>query len=251
MTPGFPEALFEALAAELDAELHLETTISGPDPSDDPFADGRYDLGWVCSTSYIGLELEARSPSVKLVGVAWVPDDPDNEGLPVYFGDVVVAADSPARSLSDLRGSAIGCNDPVSLSGHHALRWAIDDLDPTSSDRFASLRFTGGHQQSLDQVVSGQLDAAVVDSVVRRGRSRVDANVAGLRVIERLGPWPVQPLVAHADLADEQMDAVRNAILDANNNLHIQHLMRDAALSHFVEVTPDHYDPVRARLSRF
>ena len=149
MTPGFPVTLFEALAAEIGAELHLVQTQSGPSPDEDPFRDGRFDLGWVCSTSFVDLNLRSEVPSVQLAGVAWIPDDPDSGGRPCYFGDVLVAADSGFERLDDLAGCRIGCNDPISLSGHHALRFTLQarGYDP---DTFAELAFTGGHHASLD-----------------------------------------------------------------------------------------------------
>jgi len=82
LTPGYPVALFEALAEHLGVELDLETGRSGPDPV----------------------------------------DDPDAEDRPVQFSDVIVRADSEDQSLDDLAGRRIGCNDPASLSGCHALR---------------------------------------------------------------------------------------------------------------------------------
>ncbi|MFP5488789.1 MAG: phosphate/phosphite/phosphonate ABC transporter substrate-binding protein, partial [Acidimicrobiia bacterium] len=202
MSPGFPATLFEVVGEAIGAEVHFETETSGPPPGDDPFRDGRYDLGWICSTSFVDLALRSERPSVRLAGVGWVPDDPDAAGRPVYFGDLVVRADSPARSLADLRGCRIGCNDAISLSGHLALRFAIDELGEQPVG-FAELVFTGGHHASLDALVAGELDACVVDSVVRTGRSCSDPAVAGLRILERLGPWPVRPLVARADLGDE------------------------------------------------
>ena len=244
MTPGFPPSLFDAIAARLDADLHLETEMSGPTPGTDPFAEGRFDLGWICSTSYVDLALRSARPSIRLAGVAWVPIDPDADGRPVYFGDVVVRADSPLETLLDLRGRLIGCNDPISLSGHHALRFELERLgeDP---DTFANLHFTGGHHRSLDLVVAGEIDVAVVDSVVRIGRSRHDADVAGLRVVDRLGPWPVQPLVASATLPEGQRLAVSDALLTPAAHVALRPELEAAALSRLVAVDESHYDPVR------
>ena len=104
MSPGFPESLFELLAKRMDVELHFETETSGPPADVDPFRDGTFDLGWICSTSFVDLALRNDRPSVRLAGVAWVPDDPDSDGRPVYFGDLVVAADSDVDSLADLAG---------------------------------------------------------------------------------------------------------------------------------------------------
>ncbi len=249
MTPGFPVSLFEAIAEAVDAELALISDMSGPAPGSDPFADGTFDLGWICSTSFVDLALRTSTPSVKLAGIGWAPSDAACAGRPVYFSELVVPANSDARSLSDLRGTRIGCNDPVSLSGHYALRFAIDDLGE-SADLFAELVFTGGHMRSLERVAGGQLDAAVVDSIVL-ARSRQGSGPADqLRVIDRLGPWPVQPLVARNDLTQETIEHVRAALLDANRDPRMQQELQLAALDGFVETTPNHYATVREAMVR-
>lgn len=236
------------MADAMGADLHLVTDRSGPDPADDPFAAGRFDLGLICSTSYVGLGLGAPTPSVRLAGVAWVPDDPDNDGRPVYFGDLVVRPGTTADSLADLAGARIGCNDHVSLSGHYALRWAAADagLDP---DTFARLHFTGGHHRSLELLLAGELDAAVVDSVVRISAARTDPAVAALRIVDRLGPWPTQPLVARSGLDDASLTDARNGLLAAARRPELAGLLQASALTGLVEVGPEHYDPVRARLA--
>ncbi|MEL7208637.1 MAG: PhnD/SsuA/transferrin family substrate-binding protein [Actinomycetota bacterium] len=248
LAPGIPASLFEALADLLDAELSLDATRSGPDSMDDPFRDGRADLGWICSTSFAALGTGA-DPSVRLVGVGWVPEDPDAAGRSVYFSDLVVPADSPIRSVDDLDGARVGGNDEISLSGHHALRieLARRGHDP---DGFADIVLTGAHHRSLDQVTGGRLDAAIVDSLVRTARSRHDPAVAGLRVVERLGPWPTQPLVARADLDDGTVAAVRRALLASDGDPTVRAELDRAAIDCFVPVGADHCDPVVRALAR-
>lgn len=249
MTPGFPPSLFEVLAREIGAELHLEEATSGPASGADPFADGRFDLGWVCSTSFVELAMNQHEPSVRLAGVAWVPDDPDADDRPVYFGDVVVRSGSGIRTLDDLAGSRIGCNDPVSLSGHQALRFEIERRGG-SPDTFAELVLTGGHHRSLDLLVAGKLDAAVVDSVVRVRRARHDPFVAALRIVDRLGPWPVQPLVASTSLPDHEVDEIARKLLAAADRRGVRDELDAAALRRLVSVGPDHYQPVHDAMRR-
>lgn len=249
MSPGFPESLFEQFARTIGAELHFETETSGPAPGTDPFRDHTFDLGWICSTSFVDLALRDDDPSVRIAGVAWVPDDPDAAGRPVYFGDVVVAPGRPLDTVADLRGLRIACNDVVSLSGHYALRFAVEDLgeDP---DTFADLVFTGGHHDSLDALVAGDVDACVVDSVVRIGRGRHDAAVAGLRVIDRLGPWPVQPLVVRSGLGEAEVEQLRAALLATNGDPAMQAELRAAALTELVEIDGGHYAALHDAMQR-
>lgn len=240
-------SLFERIAETVNADLELENRWSGPRPGEDPFRDGTADLGWICSTSFVDLATRSANPSVRIAGVAWVPNDPDVGGEPRYFGDLLVRANSDVQSLGDLAGCSIGCNDVVSLSGHYALRKAMLDfgVDP---DDFAEMRFTGGHHSSLDQLLAGELDAAVIDSVVRTNRAIAEPKVAGLRVVDRLGPWPVQPLVARIDLDDEIVKAVRDALLQSNDDEAMQRELAAASLTNFVPVEAGHYEPVRSLL---
>jgi len=250
MVGGFPLALFERIADVMDVELDYDDTRSGPAPGDDPFADGRADFGWICSTSYVDLALRSPEPSVHLAGVGWVPADEASANQPVYFGDVVVDPSSSVRALADLQGATIGCNDEVSLSGHHALRFALrrGGYEPST---FAQLRFTGGHNKSLDALVAGDLDAAVVDSIVRSSRARSDEHVAKMRVVERLGPWPVQPLVASSRLDPDVVQAARQALLASNEDPAMQAELDAASLARFVPIESDHYQPVREAFASF
>lgn len=249
MSPGFPQSLFELLGQIVDAEVEFDTTMSGPAPGDDPFADGTADLGWICSTSYVDLATRSDDPTVKLAGVAWVPDDPDVNGRPVYFGDLVTRADTGITTFEDLKGKRVGCNDPVSLSGYHSMRFAMQDRG-LDEEAFTELVFTGGHHASLDKVVSGELDAAVIDSVVRTGRARIEPAVADLRLIERLGPWPVQPLVARSSLPASQIDEVRRLLLEAGERADVKAELEAASLMRLVEVGPDHYEAISLAMSQ-
>lgn len=242
-------SLFEQVAQVIGADLEVDQTQSGPAPGHDPFADGDAELGWICSTSFVDLATRSATPSVQLVGVAWVPLDPGSHGKPQYYGDIVVPDDSPIRTFADLARRTVGCNDVVSLSGHHAFRIATQRFgaDP---DNFADLRFTGGHHLSLDQLVAGELDAAVIDSVVRTNRCVTDPAVASLRIVERLGPWPVQPLVATTELPDDVIAAVRDALLVSNDDPQMQGELQAASLAGFVSVGPDHYLPIRSALAQ-
>ncbi len=249
MAPGFPRSLFETIGEIIGADVSFIETASGPLPGEDPFASGDADLGWICSTSFVDLALASPTPSVKLAGVAWLPDDPGSLGGPVYFGDLVVNQTGSATSLEDLRGLRIACNDPVSLSGHYSLRFALNDLGEDQDD-FADLVFTGGHNASLDALTDGTVDAAIVDSVVRIAAERDEQRSVDLRVIDRLGPWPVQPLVARSTLDNVTVASVVNKLMDAANDSVLSRELNNASLSGLTRVGPDHYQGVRDAMIR-
>lgn len=248
MSPGFPRPLFDALAAVIGAEVEFDETQSGPAPGVDPFDAGEADLGWICSTSFVELGARGDDPSIELTGVAWVPDDPDVNGRPVYFGDLVTLPDSGIRTFDDLRGKTIGCNDEVSLSGYHSWSFELDDRE--LPDDFATRVLTGGHHYSIDRLLAGEIDAALVDSVVRTARARADEAVADFHIIERLGPWPVQPLVARSSMSADEIARVRDLLLGAKDDPAVRAELDAACLTTLVEVGPDHYAPVRTAMER-
>ena len=248
MSPGFPRSLFDTFAAVLDSEVEFDETQSGPAPGVDPFAAGDADLGWICSTSFVELGIRGDEPSIELAGVAWVPDDPDVNGRPVYFGDLITLPDSGIETFSDLEGKTIGCNDKVSLSGYYS--WSFELADRGLPDDFATRVLTGGHHYSIDRLLAGEIDAALVDSVVRTGRARADQAVADVHIIDRLGPWPVQPLVARSSMSADEIARVRELLLDAADHPDVRAELDAACLTTLVEVGPDHYAPVRAAMDR-
>jgi len=94
-------------------------------------------------------------------------------------------------------------------------------------------------------VAGGEIEAAVVDSVCRTRRARHDDAVAALRVIERLGPWPTQPLVARSTMNAAEIERVQAAVLAANDDPRVQAELAAAAMTRLVTVDPDHYRTVR------
>jgi ABC-type phosphate/phosphonate transport system substrate-binding protein len=63
-------------------------------------------------------------------------------------------------------------------------------------------------------VQAGSIDAAAVDSVVLALRRGIEPGLDdALRVVARLGPFPIQPVVGAAAMAEADRDAIRQALL--------------------------------------
>ena len=217
----------DALDREVELEVHTE--VSGPPPHDNPFESGEVDLGWMCSAAYV------RLSSVEQLGVAWVPDDADSAGRPVYFSDVI-APGLDLCSVEDLRDKRIACSDRASLSGFYALRFALDERG-IDLDEFAELHFTGGHIASMDAVEAGAFDATLVDSVTR------SVERPQLMPALRLGPFPTQPLVAGPAVSHDDRDRIRQALLA--NSAQLTDALAAAGLRRFAPVDEASYDPIR------
>ena len=231
LSPGIPRELFGLVTDHLSHTFHLEVELwsetgsSGPMEGDpDPFRAGRADLGFLCSPSFLFLST-ARLPSVELVPAAFAFSDPRAEGRPVYFADVVVRAGDSAESLGELRGRTWAYNDECSLSGYFSVLQGLAALGaPVRGERdggsfFACELRSGSHQASVDAVRFGRADAAAIDSVALNLMRREEPRIAEeLRVVETLGPFPIQPVVARAGLGGPSPAELAGALLELEPN---------------------------------
>jgi phosphonate transport system substrate-binding protein len=165
----------------------------------DPFSAGELDVGFFCAPPYIWLR-ERADPPVDLVPFGLVFDDARAAGRPVYFSDIVVRRDHPARSFGDLVSARWGYNDRESLSGYYSVLQTAAEHGADAAF-LGRLRDMGSHLASLRALRRGDIDAAAIDSVVLALRWRLDPALrTDLRVVHGLGPWPIQPIVMRRDL---------------------------------------------------
>jgi phosphonate transport system substrate-binding protein len=248
LSPSIPQALFEALADQVQCalghervSLRLESRVSGPQKGGEcsSFAE-EADVAFMCAPSFIWLR-DLQPPPVELLGVLPVFDDERNQGRPVYFCDVVVRNDGPIHAFSELEGGSWAYNDSCSLSGYYSLlnKLAESDVDETYFD---NIFCSGSHLDSIEAVLSGEADAAAIDSNVLRIRLReVPALRGKLRVIESWGPFPIQPLVVRSALATDLKQRLRAAFLATEENQRTHQILKEFGLTRFVVVDRGDY----------
>ena len=64
-------------------------------------------------------------------------------------------------------------------------------------------------------------------------------------MIERLGPWPTQPVVMRIDASPDDANAVRDALIRANEDPKIIELLHSAALKRLAPTDSRHCAEVR------
>ena len=219
LSPGIPRAFFEVVVEHVRrtlgrrASLSVETRVSGPmRGGDDPFSKGEADIGFVCAPSFFWLR-EMENPPVELLPTAPVFGDVRSPGQPVYFSEVVVPRESPARSFLDLRGSSWAYNDPCSLSGYYNLLKKLAEMSEYGGF-FGQVCCSGSHLESMRMICRGEADAAAIDSNVLRIKLKSSPGLGErLRVIESWGPFPIQPVVVRSDLPPELKVRLHAALL--------------------------------------
>jgi ABC-type phosphate/phosphonate transport system substrate-binding protein len=135
-----------------------------------------------------------------------------------YCSWIVVAADSPAQCIEDLRGARCSINGRVSHSGYNALRALVAPL-ACNGHFFGSVTVSGSHFDSLLQIQRDEADTAAIDCVSHAlfARCRPDV-VASSRIIGRTVNAPGLPYVtrcpAESDLIRRMRAALDSAFTD-------------------------------------
>jgi phosphonate transport system substrate-binding protein len=250
LSPSIPQELFEEIVGHVRrtlgcerTSLRVETRVSGPERGGaDPFSEDEVDVGFMCSPSFVWLR-GLRPPPVELLGVAPVFGDARASGRPVYFCDVVVRRDAPVRSFAGLRGSSWAYNDVCSLSGYHSL---LNRLAEVGEDEgfFGRMFRSGSHLKSIEAIISGEADAAAIDSNVLNLRLREVPDLRKkLRVIESWGPFPIQPVVVRSSLRPELKEGLRASLLAVDADPRTRRAVSGFGLKGFVPVADEDYAP--------
>lgn len=215
LAPSIPAGFYETVAqaihvqAGIDVRLQFEERISGPLPGDEnPFFNGAADVGFVCSPTYKWFRND-----LELLPLP-VPNDSRANGKAVYFSDIAVRADSGLKNFNELRGRRWAFNDRNSQSGWFSM---VNYIAPEKPHEFFSdLRQAGSHLESLRLLNTGDIDAAGIDSNALRYYMK-NENDNRIRVIESLGPFPIQPVVVRKSISPDIKQTLRRALLGVNS----------------------------------
>lgn len=209
---------------------------------------GEADVAFICGWPY-ALRHDRPEPEVALL-CAPVMAAPRYGGRPVYFTDVVVRRDHPARSVADLRGAAWSYNDTGSHSGYNVMRHHLLQLGETRG-YFGRVVDAGTHQGSIQMVLDGAIDASGIDSTVLETElaNRPEIGPA-LRTIASLGPSPIPPVVVARHVAPSLAARLRGLFLGMAADPAGRALLAEGRVASFVPVQDADYDPIRAMARR-
>jgi ABC-type phosphate/phosphonate transport system substrate-binding protein len=135
-----------------------------------------------------------------------------------YCSLLIVAEDSAAATLEDLRGRRCAFNGPESQSGYNALRAMATPL-ARGGRFFGATIETGSHRASIAAVGEGRADLCAVDCVTHAMLARhAPAALAGTRVLSGSPSAPGLPFVtagaANDDLVTRLQAGLARALAD-------------------------------------
>jgi phosphonate transport system substrate-binding protein len=200
------------------------------------------DIVFVCSLAYIELAAIWRRfepiAAPVLAGARY-------GNRPVYYSDVIVRHDSGLRSFADLRGRRWAYNEKLSQSGYGITRYHLAQLAETRG-YFGQVVEAGWHEHAIALVASGAVDAAAVDSHVLETYLDFHPHLRrALRVIDSLGPSPIQPVAVRRSLSRICKEDLRLALAEIDKNPEGRSCLARAQVERFVHVDEGTYDPIR------
>ncbi len=205
---------------------------------------GGADLAFVCGGAYVEGQ---REFGMELIAA------PEVRGETTYYSYIIVPRDSPAQSLSDLRGLTFGFTDPLSNSGYLAPIWLLREIGETPERFFSHTTFTYSHDNSIRAVADHLVDGAAVDSLVYDYTIARDPTFSRqTRVVAKAGPFGIPPVVVHPNLDLELKEQLRSVLLDMAEDPAGRAALDVLLIDRFVVVDDSAYDSIRemARILR-
>ncbi len=147
--------------------------------------------------------------AVNLAGAVPFAVKGNERGYERYTVAVIVRADSPFRTLADLKGRRVAHTSATSNSGNLAPRAFFPDqgLVPDQDYRVV---FSGGHDRSVMGVNSGDYDGAPVASdVFNRMVARGQVRGENFRIIWESPPFPTSSFALAHDLRPDLAERIR------------------------------------------
>jgi phosphonate transport system substrate-binding protein len=145
-----------------------------------------------------------------------------------YYSVIYVRADSPYKTVQDLRGKTLALVDPNSTSGNNAPRYFLDRQGITVDTFFGKTVFAGSHENAVLALTQGTVDAAANawnsenDNQLTRMATKgflKDASgktltPADFRVVFKSDFLPEGPFAVLKEMPDDLKKAIRQALLD-------------------------------------
>ena len=237
--------VYTAIAEEVGSSLGLSAELIVETDYENCKKDVN-DVCFVCSLPYVQFEREGIAPAVPIA--APVLKGERYGDRPIYFSDVIVAADSEFETFEDLRGRSWAFNEPLSQSGYGITRYHLVKLGETNG-YFGEVIEAGFHESAIRMVRDRQVDASAIDSQVLGIEMRDHPQLEEqLRVIDALGPSTIQPVAVSKRFDASFRNDVRDVFLDLHSRRGFREILDHGLVDRFVEVGPENYDDIRQML---
>lgn len=236
-------------ALGVPVELFASTDYSG---INERLHAGTLEAAGLGSAGYAELFLQNPNLIEPLVTVK------QEDGSLGYHSVVVVRADSPYRTVEDLRDRSLAFTERLSTSGFLIPFHNLAEQGYSPIQFFGRVGFSGGHIQAVTAVLNGEVDAGVTWSSVlgdydkgfsrgnlRRMVDRGMLDMSDLRIVWKSELIPEGPYVVRKAIPQEAKDLYLQVLLDLAERDHtcFERIVGGDAVD-FEPITHDYYDTI-------
>lgn len=210
--------------------------------------NGQADIAWLAPFAFVLAESKGGA-KVMLKSV--------RHGAPNQYSAIIVRADSPYKTLADLKGKTIAWTDPASSSGHIAPKAAlVHDAGIDIQNHFGKQTFAGSHEALVIAVATGSVDAGATFADTAEGKTgswtRYEKKLGPdqrVRAIYVTPPMPSDTVSASKEFAEKQPEKFQkvNAALKALSETEEgrQALRQLYSIDALIDAKTEDYEPLR------
>lgn len=227
---------FKPFGAYLERETGMKvdwTQVNDYPAVVEGLAANRIDLAWLGGFTFV----QARIRTGNAIPIAQRAEDQK------FLSRFIVPANSPAKSLQDLKGKTFAFGSPSSTSGHLMPRFFLLQAGINPDKDFTRIAFSGAHDATVAFVASGRaqagvLNASVWDKLVEKG----DSNTKAVRVLATTPPYYDYNWTVRGNLDPALVKKLTEAFLklDPANPAH-KEIMDLQRASKFIATRPENY----------
>ncbi len=142
----------------------------------------------------------------------------DKDGkLAVYNSYIIVPADSPIASLSDIRGKSFSFVDPASTSGHLVPSYTLLQKGGLKESDYKPI-YAGSHPASYQAVANKKVEAgAIASDIFTSGTAAGTIDASKVKILDTSFPIPGSPIAIRGDIPQADQELFAQLFLSINS----------------------------------
>lgn len=198
---------------------------------------GYVDVAFICTGAYL---IGEREFGMEILAAPVV------NGEAAYHSWLIVAADSPANTLADLRGKTFAFTDPLSHTGRLYPTYLVYQLGERPETFFGRTFFTYSHDAAIRTVANGLADGAAVDSLIYMHLIKREPELESrLRIIHRSPPFGIPPVVVSPSIRPQLRAQLQAIFLSMHEDPAGQAALAELEIDRFTVLDSNDYESAR------
>lgn len=203
--------------------------------------NGQLNAAWLCGYPYVRYKT-----SLQLVAV------PRYQGAPLYSAYIISGPSAKSvNRFDELRGKVFSYSDPLSNSGFLFAKDQLHAIGEQDTRFFRKSFFAFGHQNVISAVSEGLADAGSVDGYVWDSLHQLRPELTqNTRILTKSGKFGFPPFVAPKTRPQQEVQALRKALLGMQTSADGKELLRELNLDGFEPGQPSLFSSIEEMMKR-